>query len=913
MSEDFQRALAERFGPNHTSVVTQPTLDLEKPDPFSPPVFNRSQTQASPMKSNRTSLTPQFQNLGKSNYVSPNRGDQALYTGSPSKDNDLNEFEKAIGSSDKLKRRTSLSRDAHTAGLTDKGPAFKKASPSPSPAQLGRPPPFNLKAPPMPRQATFSAPSTSQGTVDIRHAELHKLIEAIRQDPEIVKKEILVIDLRSYGSYCQTRVPGAVSVCLPSTLLRRPVFTLDKIINMISDPSDKAKLEGYERAKTIVAYDNDTSYVGEGISGNSAALLGVFKKFRDAGATASLEYIQGGFVAYSRAEGAPIEDTPKSTGNGPSDGKTENTFVQPRHLPITAFQGISTTTNKSSPRHGQINTSKFAANPFFDSVRQNRELANGMSQERIPMNISDDVKTNSYKLPQFLKRIVDMSEKDASDELAHQFYRLEVSEQKRMMEVFEWLSNNSQTLDNKGNQSASLGSKERDNTFVHGKERKIDRYSIGAGVELGHKNRYRNIYPFEHTRVKLKSPEIDGNDYVNASHVLPGIGYYGNDGLAPTPLYANPAPPAAAGKSDISNKTRNARKDLMHHTKRYIATQGPMESTLNDFWQVCWEQDVNIIIMLTKQREGGLDKCCRYWSDRKVGDIEISLIKMEGDEGDEKVKGPSKNSYVGEDSSTETASKEKFETSFVRRDLRLRNLKLNQEKTISQFQYLGWPDFDIPSQPDALLPLISTVNKLYDWNRGPIVVHCSAGVGRTGSYVALDTMLDLLREERRKPKSGDSELDEMQVDTTMRSDMTETDPGMRKDTKESVTMDEHDDVNMEVERQTTSRDIGQKDDFPFGPPSPPENLRRKLSSMSSQASGISDGEDVGQKLKWSNLEGKREEHNNCQIVEGLHEPVCDVIEDLREQRMSMVSTLRQYVYVHSAVIAGVMNEIENEK
>lgn len=364
MSEDFQRALAERFGPNHTSVVTQPTLDLEKPDPFSPPVFNRSQTQASPMKSNRTSLTPQFQNLGKSNYVSPNRGDQSLYTGSPSKDNDLNEFEGAIGSSDKLKRRISLSRDAHTAGLTDKGPAFKKASPSPSPAQLSRPPPFNLKAPPMPRQATFSAPSTSQGTVDIRHAELHKLIEAIRQDPEIVKKEILVIDLRSYGSYCHTRVPGAVSVCLPSTLLRRPVFTLDKIINMISDPSDKAKLEGFEQAKTIVAYDNDTSYVGEGISGTSAALLGVFKKFRDAGATASLEYIQGGFVAYSRAEGAPIEDTPKSTGNGPSDGKTENIFVQPRHLPITAFQGISTTTNKSTPRQGQINTSKFAANPF---------------------------------------------------------------------------------------------------------------------------------------------------------------------------------------------------------------------------------------------------------------------------------------------------------------------------------------------------------------------------------------------------------------------------------------------------------------------------------------------------------------------------------------------------------------------
>lgn len=167
-----------------------------------------------------------------------------------------------------------------------------------------------------------------------------------------------------------------------------------------------------------------------------------------------------------------------------------------------------------------------------------------------------------------------------------------------MMEVFDWLSNNSQTLDGNGNQSKSLGSKERDDTFHLGKARKIDRYSIGAGVELGHKNRYRNIYPFEHTRVKLRDPEVsDGNDYVNANHVLPGFGFHKNDGFAPSPLYKGPAPPHAAGESDKTPIIREARKDLMHHTKRYIATQGPMESTLKDFWQVCWEQDVALIVM----------------------------------------------------------------------------------------------------------------------------------------------------------------------------------------------------------------------------------------------------------------------------------------------------------------------------
>lgn len=233
-----------------------------------------------------------------------------------------------------------------------------------------------------------------------------------------------------------------------------------------------------------------------------------------------------------------------------------------------------------------------------DSVRQNRELANGMPQERVSMCISDKVRRDSYKLPPFLRRIVNMSEKQANDELAYQFYRLERTEQKRMMEVFDWLSNNSQMLDENGNRSGSLGSKERDDTFHLGKARKIDRYSIGAGVELGHKNRYRNIYPFEHTRVKLQDPNgSDGNSYVNANHVLPGFGFDKSDGIAPTPLYNDSSPLEAGGKNDKKPAIREARKDLKHHVKRYIATQGPMESTLKDFWQVCWEQDVNLIIM----------------------------------------------------------------------------------------------------------------------------------------------------------------------------------------------------------------------------------------------------------------------------------------------------------------------------
>ena len=87
---------------------------------------------------------------------------------------------------------------------------------------------------------------------------------------------------------------------------------------------------------------------------------------------------------------------------------------------------------------------------------------------------------------------------------------------------------------------------------------------------------------------------------------------------------------------------------------------------------------------------------------------------------------------------------------------------------------------------------------------------------------------------------------------------------------------------------------------------PPET--RRLSRNS-----ISDNEDVGQYLKNKNLKGNQSQHYYCKVIKGLHEPICDVVEDIREQRMSMVSTLRQYVYLHSAIIAGVLKEIEAEE
>src|SRR6266542_354530 len=115
-------------------------------------------------------------------------------------------------------------------------------------------------------------------------------------------------------------------------------------------------------------------------------------------------------------------------------------------------------------------------------------------------------------------------------------------------------------------------------------------FSISAGMEKGTKNRYNNIWPYDHARVKICECKEGDCDYVNASYVQ------------------------AEGC-----------------IKRYIATQGPLPATYDDFWKVVWEQNSRVIVMLTKEEEAGRIQCHRYWSECTVkpcryGSIELALI-----------------------------------------------------------------------------------------------------------------------------------------------------------------------------------------------------------------------------------------------------------------------------------------------
>ncbi|XP_048951684.1 tyrosine-protein phosphatase non-receptor type 22 isoform X4 [Canis lupus baileyi] len=193
------------------------------------------------------------------------------------------------------------------------------------------------------------------------------------------------------------------------------------------------------------------------------------------------------------------------------------------------------------------------------------------------------------------------------------------------------------------------------------------------------KNRYKDILPYDHSRVEL-SLVTSGEDsnYINANFIK---GVYGPKG--------------------------------------YIATQGPLSTTVLDFWRMIWEYSVLIIVMACMEFEMGKKKCERYWTE--LGELQRQL-------------GPFSISCEAENRKSD----------YIIRTLKA---KFNSEtRTIYQFHYKNWPDHDVPSSIDPILELIWDVRSYQEDDRFPICIHCSAGCGRTGVICAIDYTWMLLKD-----------------------------------------------------------------------------------------------------------------------------------------------------------------------
>ncbi|XP_045168487.2 receptor-type tyrosine-protein phosphatase N2-like isoform X2 [Mercenaria mercenaria] len=148
----------------------------------------------------------------------------------------------------------------------------------------------------------------------------------------------------------------------------------------------------------------------------------------------------------------------------------------------------------------------------------------------------------------------------------------------------------------------------------------------------------------------------------------------------------------------------------------YVATQGPLPHTVADFWQMVWEQGSVVIVMLTKLTENGEAKCHRYWPDEGSDLYHIYEVHL--------------------------VSEHIWCEDYLVRSFYLKNLQTGETRTVTQFHFLTWPDLGIPGSIKALLDFRRKVNKSYRGRSCPIVVHCSDGCGRTGTYCLIDMVLN---------------------------------------------------------------------------------------------------------------------------------------------------------------------------
>uniref|UniRef100_A0A8C1X581 Tyrosine-protein phosphatase n=1 Tax=Cyprinus carpio TaxID=7962 RepID=A0A8C1X581_CYPCA len=191
------------------------------------------------------------------------------------------------------------------------------------------------------------------------------------------------------------------------------------------------------------------------------------------------------------------------------------------------------------------------------------------------------------------------------------------------------------------------------------------------------KNRYRDISPYDATRVILKGTD----DYINAN-------------------YINMEIPA----SSLIN--------------RYIACQGPLPNTCPDFWQMTWEQGSSLVVMLTTQVERGRVKCHQYWPNPSgsatYAGFQVSCLTEEGN------------------------------SAFLVRDMTLTQIESGESRELTQIQYLAWPDHGVPDDSTDFLDFVALVRSKRAGKDEPVVVHCSAGIGRTGVLITMETAMCLM-------------------------------------------------------------------------------------------------------------------------------------------------------------------------
>lgn len=325
-------------------------------------------------------------------------------------------------------------------------------------------------------------------------------MEVIKSSPD----DTLLLDIRPFPQFSSSKIKGSLNLCVPTTLLKRPSFNLQKLEDTFTSPTEKQLFSQWKTSSRIIVSDACTTQLKD-----ATPLINVLKKFICGGWKGEPLILRGGFSEFSRTFPDQVDHPPKQQQAVSKNSKQPLTIdlSLPSVAPVVggcAMPTVSTT------------------NPFFGNIRQNMDLIGGVGQVTVtlPQNMSESARE---ALPNWLLRACDA--KDRGKGISDKFLEIEKGEQGRMQVALS--------------ENVTYGFTAPDTPNIPIRI---------AGIEKGSKNRYNNIYPYDHSRVRLHSVDAGSCDYVNASHIK-----------------------------------------AAHSNKRYVATQAPMPSTFNVSYARCFK------------------------------------------------------------------------------------------------------------------------------------------------------------------------------------------------------------------------------------------------------------------------------------------------------------------------------------
>lgn len=613
--------------------------------------------------------------------------------------------------------------------------------------------------------------------------ELSGMIDTLDRD------DLLILDVRPFSEYSHSCLKDSIHVCLPSTLLRRKSFNFKKLIDNL--PPEEQALVKERKLKNeklrIVVYDGISNQRDTSVS---LACGGIAAKITDSHSDGlqfdSVSILTCGFSSFECSHPEHVVSREDSL-MSPDCTSTMDLQVQvPGDLTRESFQdllppqqiSLDSPVSSSSPISA---LSKFKlpsidnTSPHFFKIAQNEQLMN-IESYLSAVNIKEENEQNAMQSFQFPKvnqndkspvrhdklrfqiRYEELSDyyeasqmdaiiplwfqllmKRSKIEFISQFQKLDFLEKKRLNKGInkhktslsasfcprKLSDTNGSSLQNVQCRSYSQPDcllppqRKMKHFYSVDSDEEDDLVTISSGVELGIKNRYKDIFPYEHTRVVLKKHSVSSLpscSEIEADNFTETWTNYINANYLDIPMYPK--------IRDLGLKTPGR--------VRYIATQAPLVSTVHDFFTCILNNRVPLVVTLTDEFENGMEKCYPYWKEGQYDDISVKVLEEESN-------------------STRTTDNKDV-------NIHLRRLQLrydgNKTFELVQIHIRDWPDLGTLLDPTQIIQAINLKNyvikelfnkNVYSENSIPtILVHCSAGCGRTGTWCTVDSIISNL-------------------------------------------------------------------------------------------------------------------------------------------------------------------------